>query len=50
MTDGTRTQTYNGSEAKSLTFGTATSISGEKSMTMTDAGVVDVNIIDCGEY
>ena len=50
MTDGTNTQTYNGSEAKSLTFGTATSISGEKSMTMTDAGVVDVNIIDCGEY
>ena len=50
MTDGANTQTYNGSEAKSLTFGTATSISGEKSMTMTNAGVVDVNVIDCGEY
>ena len=50
MTDGTATQTYDGSEAKSLTFGTATSVSGRKSMSMTSDGLVDVEIIDCGTY
>ena len=52
MTDGTATQTYDGSAARSLTFGTATSSTGVngRSMSMTSAGVVDVEIIDCGEY
>ena len=39
---------YDGSQAKSLTFGTNTAAG--KSMSMTSAGVVDVEIIDCGEY
>ena len=39
---------YDGSQAKSLTFGTNTTAG--KSMSMTSAGVVDVEIIDCGEY
>ena len=50
MTDGTNTQTYDGSAAKTLTFGTATSVSGQKSMSMDANGVVDVEVIDCGEY
>ena len=50
MTDGTNTQTYDGSAAKTLTFGTTTSISGQKSMSMDTNGVVDVDVIDCGEY
>ena len=44
---------YDGSRAKTITFGTActsTGITNERSMSMTDAGVVDVEIIDCGEY
>jgi len=49
MTDGANTQTYDGSAAKTLTFGT-TGEAGLKSMSMTDAGVVDVDVIDCGEY
>ena len=49
MTDGTATQTYDGSKAKTLTFGT-TGEAGLKSMSMTSAGVVDVEVIDCGEY
>jgi len=40
---------YDGSEAKSLTFGT-NGPAGLKSMSMTSAGVVDVEVIDCGEY
>ena len=40
---------YNGSQAKSLTFGT-NGPAGLKSMSMTSAGVVDVEVIDCGEY
>lgn len=39
---------YDGSQAKSLTFGTDTAAG--KSMSMTSAGLVDVEIIDCGEY
>ena len=52
MTDGTNSQDYDGSAAKSLTFGTATTSTGVngRSMSMTSAGVVDVEIIDCGEY
>ena len=52
MTDGTNSQDYDGSAAKSLTFGTATSSTGVngRSMSMTSAGVVDVEVIDCGEY
>lgn len=42
------TVNYDGSEAKSLTFGTNTAAG--KSMSMTSAGVVDVEIIDCGSY
>ena len=40
---------YDGHEAKSLTFGT-NGPAGLKSMSMTSAGVVDVEVIDCGEY
>ena len=40
---------YDGSDAKSLTFGTNGN-AGLKSMSMTSAGVVDVEVIDCGEY
>lgn len=40
---------YDGHEAKSLTFGTNGN-AGLKSMSMTSAGVVDVEVIDCGEY
>ena len=40
---------YDGFEAKSLTFGT-NGPAGLKSMSMTSAGVVDVEVIDCGEY
>ena len=40
---------YDGSAAKSLTFGTNGN-AGLKSMSMTNAGVVDVEVIDCGEY
>lgn len=40
---------YDGSEAKSLTFGT-NGPAGLKSMSMTSAGLVDVEVIDCGEY
>ena len=50
MTDGTATQTYDGSAARTLTFGTTTSVSGQKSMSMTSDGLVDVEVIDCGEY
>lgn len=39
---------YDGSAAQSLTFGTNTAAG--KSMSMTSAGIVDVEIIDCGEY
>ena len=49
LTDGTNSVEYDGSAAQSVTFGTATSVSGQKSMSMTN-GVVDVDIIDCGEY
>lgn len=48
MTDGTNTQTYDGSAPKTLTFGTTTAAG--NSMSMTSAGVVDVEIIDCGTY
>jgi len=47
---GTNKVEFDGSANKTVTFGTATSIANENSMTMSDAGVVDVNIIDCGEY
>ena len=47
---GTNRVKFDGSANKTVTFGTATSIANENSMTMSDAGVVDVNIIDCGEY
>ena len=40
---------FDGSEAQSLTFGTNGN-AGLKSMSMTSAGVVDVEVIDCGEY
>ena len=40
---------FDGSEAQSLTFGT-NGPAGLKSMSMTSAGVVDVEVIDCGEY
>lgn len=40
---------YDGSAAKSLTFGT-NGPAGLKSMSMTSAGLVDVEVIDCGEY
>lgn len=43
---------YDGSEAKTITFGTActsTGITNERSMSITN-GVVDVEVIDCGEY
>ena len=40
---------FDGSEAQSLTFGT-NGQAGLKSMSMTSAGVVDVEVIDCGEY
>ena len=40
---------YDGSEAKSLTFGTVGN-AGLNSMSMTSAGLVDVEVIDCGEY
>lgn len=40
---------YDGSAARSLTFGTNGN-AGLKSMSMTSAGVVDVEVIDCGEY
>lgn len=40
---------YDGSEAKSLTFGTVGN-AGLSSMSMTSAGLVDVEVIDCGEY
>ena len=47
---GTNRVEFDGSANKTVTFGTATSITSENSMTMSDSGVVDVNIIDCGEY
>ena len=50
VTDGTNSIEYDGSTAKTITFGTATSVTGSKSMSMTSAGVVDVEIIDCGTY
>jgi hypothetical protein len=40
---------YDGSSAQTVTFGTATSVTGQNSMSMTN-GVVDVDVIDCGEY
>ena len=40
---------YDGSAAQSVTFGTATSVSGQNSMSMNN-GVVDVDVIDCGTY
>ena len=40
---------YDGSAAQSLTFGT-NGPAGLKSMSTTSAGVVDVEVIDCGEY
>lgn len=40
---------YDGSEAKSLTFGTVGN-AGLNSMSMTSTGVVDVEVIDCGTY
>ena len=40
---------YDGSQPKSLTFGTNGN-AGLKSMSMTSAGVVDVEVIDCGTY
>lgn len=40
---------YDGSAAQSLTFGTVGN-AGLNSMTMTSTGVVDVDVIDCGEY
>jgi len=46
----TNSVVFDGSANQTVTFGTATSISGENSMTMSDTGVVDVNIIDCGSY
>ena len=49
LTDGTNSVEYDGSDAQSVTFGTTTSVSGQKSMSMTN-GVVDVEIIDRGEY
>lgn len=49
LTDGSNSIQYDGSAAQSVTFGTATSVSGQNSMSMTN-GVVDVDIIDCGEY
>ena len=48
MTDGTNSQDYDGSAAKTLTFGTSTAAG--NSMSMTSAGVVDVEVIDCGTY
>lgn len=47
---GTNNVVFDGSANKTVTFGTATSISGRNSMSMTKAGVVDVEVIDCGEY
>ena len=40
---------FDGSEPKSLTFGT-NGPAGFKSMSMTSAGLVDVEVIDCGTY
>ena len=40
---------YDGSAPQSLTFGT-NGPAGLKSMSMTSAGLVDVEVIDCGEY
>ena len=40
---------YDGSAAQALTFGTVGN-AGLNSMTMTSAGVVDVDVIDCGTY
>ena len=40
---------FDGSDAKSLTFGTVGN-AGLNSMSMTSAGLVDVEVIDCGEY
>ena len=40
---------YDGSQPESLTFGTNGN-AGLKSMSMTSAGVVDVEVIDCGTY
>jgi len=40
---------YDGSAAQALTFGTNGN-AGLKSMSMTSTGVVDVEVIDCGEY
>lgn len=55
MSDATKanSQTFDGSVARSLTFGTsvtADSLTGRSSMSMDANGVVDVEIIDCGEY
>lgn len=50
LTDGTNSVEYDGSAAQSVTFGTATSVSGQKSMSMDTNGVVDVDVIDCGTY
>lgn len=49
LTDGTANVEYNGSAAQTVTFGTATSVSGQNSMSMNN-GVVDVDVIDCGTY
>ena len=40
---------YDGSAAQALTFGTVGN-AGLNSMSMTSAGLVDVEVIDCGEY
>ena len=40
---------YDGSTAKSLTFGTVGD-AGLNSMSMTTGGTIDVEVIDCGEY
>ena len=47
-TDGTNNVEYDGSAAKTLTFGTNTAAG--NSMSMTTGGTVDVEVIDCGTY
>ena len=47
--DGTDSIEYDGSAAQTLTFGTV-GAAGLDSMSMTSAGVVDVEVIDCGTY
>ena len=53
MRDATNSQAFDGSAARSLTFGTsvtATGLTDRSSMSMDANGVVDVEIIDCGTY